>query len=239
MTKIAVALDVPTIPEALRLVDQLRGYVDYFKVGLQLLHGQGTPQVLRAMNSAVIDVMLDWKLKDISETVALAVQAISEYNVAYFNLHVSTGNESILRAFQYRGTSRVQGVTVLTSLSSEECVEIYGVDAPTKVLQFARTFADLGGHAIICSPKEASTLRDDPEVAQLERWTPGIRSLWAVKGDQSRVLSPADAMLAGADVLVIGRPITQPPAEIGSPRDAAQRIWDEIYAAGGTRSKAA
>lgn len=225
---IAVALDVNDLNKAMRLVEQLRGHVEYFKVGLELLHAEGTPNVLCAMNSVAVQLMVDWKLHDIPETVGKAVAAIRRYNVAYFNLHATTGRASIKAALENRGISMVQGVTVPTSLDDEECIEIYGATPKQKVLQFARMFAALGGHAIICSAKEARVLRDIPELASLELWTPGIRPLWAVAGDQKRVLSPADAVAAGADVLVIGRPITQPPPEIGSPVDAAKRIRDEM-----------
>ncbi|MBI4028833.1 MAG: orotidine-5'-phosphate decarboxylase [Candidatus Blackburnbacteria bacterium] len=225
--KIAVALDVPTLSQARELVVQLQGHVGYFKVGLQLLHAEGTPQVITALQSEGAELMVDWKLKDIPETVKLAVEAIRQYNVAYFNLHADTGRASISAAIAARGESKVMGVTVLTSLDDAECTEIYGAAANIKVPQFALTFVSLGGHAIICSAKEAKLLRSMPELDPAELWTPGIRPAWAAAGDQKRVLSPADAVRAGADVLIIGRPITKPPSEIGSPVEAAKRIRAE------------
>ncbi|OGY09725.1 MAG: orotidine 5'-phosphate decarboxylase [Candidatus Blackburnbacteria bacterium RIFCSPHIGHO2_01_FULL_43_15b] len=226
--RIAVALDVNQLSQALRLVEALHKEVDYFKVGLELLHAEGTPRVLAALQSAGAMLFVDWKLHDIPETVKKAVQAIAPFEVPYFNLHASTGRTSIHAAVEAAGKSRVLGVTVLTSLDDAECTEIFGAAADIKVPQFARTFVSLGGHAIICSAKEAQLLRNMPELDSAELWTPGIRPLWAAARDQKRVLSPADAVRAGADVLIIGRPITQPPGEIGSPVEAAKRIRAEI-----------
>ncbi len=226
--RIAVALDVPSLLSAHRLVAELKPHVDYFKVGLQLLHSEGTPSVLRVLQGEGARLMVDWKLHDIPETVKLAAEAIRQYNVAYFNLHATTGRASISAAITARGGSKVMGVTVLTSLDDAECTEIFGAAADIKVPQFARTFVSLGGHAIICSAKEAQLLRSMRELDSAELWTPGIRPVWAAAGDQKRVLSPADAVRAGADVLIIGRPITQPPGEIGSPVEVTKRIRAEI-----------
>jgi len=95
-------------------------------------------------------------------------------------------------------------------------------------MEFALMAKEAGCNGVICSPKELEFLRREPALASMLMVTPGVRSAWAAVGDQKRVMTPAEAIKAGASFLVIGRPITQPPVEIGSPVEAAQRIAEEI-----------
>ena len=119
-------------------------------------------------------------------------------------------------------------VTVLTSLSDSDCQLIYGAPSRDRVMEFALMAKEAGCNGVICSPKELEFLRREPALASMLMVTPGVRSAWAAVGDQKRVMTPAEAIKAGASFLVIGRPITQPPVEIGSPVEAAQRIAEEI-----------
>jgi orotidine-5'-phosphate decarboxylase len=123
------------------------------------------------------------------------------------------------------------GVTVLTSINNEECVSIFGNDSVTKVIQFAHRLVDAGADGIICSAQEVVFLDKYPQFGNFIKITPGVRPVWAAVGDQKRIMTPAEAIKAGADYLVIGRPITQPPAEIGGPVEAAKRIAEEIAGA--------
>lgn len=221
---IVVALDVDTLDKAKKLVDELAPYVGAFKIGLELMHRVGGPQATAAIHDAGGLVMYDAKLHDIPNTMAGATIAIAELGVRMFTVHASAGRESVAAAVNKAGRSKVVGVTVLTSIDTGECIEIFGAEPSVKVRQFAETLVSVHAHAIVCSAKEVGNLTDLP----LLRITPGIRPAWAEKGDQKRVLSAGDAIRAGAQVLVIGRPITNPPAEVGTPRDAARRILEEV-----------
>ncbi|MGB2762208.1 MAG: orotidine-5'-phosphate decarboxylase [Minisyncoccales bacterium] len=231
--RIIVALDVPRLDMAIELVKQLQADVGMFKVGLELLHSEGTPKVVRAVQEAagrqIGGVFVDVKLHDIPNTVAGASRAISKLGgVEMFNLHASGGIEMIRAAVQWKGKSKVLAVTVLTSLAEDVAHQIYGAPIRAKVLQLAKDAKLAGVDGIICSPQELQVLGNQQELSDLLRITPGVRPKWAVKGDQKRVTTPADAIKAGADYLVVGRPITKPPKEIGTPVEAAIKIAEEI-----------
>lgn len=225
--RIIVALDVSTAAEAERLVGQLAPYVGAFKVGLELISAIGGHVAVRCVQRAGGKVFYDGKFHDIPNTVAQAAKAVAAHNVAMFNVHCSGGIPMMRAAVQNRGEALVLGVTVLTSLDVNQTHLIYGGTPEGKVLQFAfdAQQAELGG--IICSPKELALLARE-DLANLLKVTPGVRPKWASTDDQARVMTPAEAVAAGADYLVIGRPITKPPESIGSPVDAAKRITEEI-----------
>jgi orotidine-5'-phosphate decarboxylase len=222
--RLIVALDVSDIEDAKPLIALLAPHVGMFKVGLELLTAIGAPAAVAAVREAGGRVMYDGKFNDIPNTVAGAVKAAVGHGVDLITVHASTGAESIRAAVRESGSARVIGVTVLTSIGESECFEIFG-DSPTnKVVEFAKVLVKCGAPAVVCSPREAGELRGLP----LLRITPGIRPAWAETGDQKRVLSPGDAIRGGADILVVGRPITQPPKGIGGPLEAVKRILDEI-----------
>ena len=229
--RIIVALDVDSLEKALSLVEQLHPHVGCFKAGLELLTSEGAPKVVQAIKEAGGKIFYDGKFDDIPATVAGASKAVVKLGVEMFNVHASAGRESVAKAVANKGNSRVLGVTVLTSIGSEECVSIFGDEPGPKVLQFAKMLAEVGANGIICSPQELELLGQQPELAKLLRVTPGVRPLWAAVGDQKRVMTPGEAIKAGASYLVIGRPITQPPSEIGGPVEAAKKITEEIASA--------
>lgn len=229
--KIIMALDVDRLDKALELVQQLSQHVGYFKVGLELLTSEGAPDVVRAVKVAGGKIFYDGKFDDIPNTVAGAVKAVAKMGVEMFNVHASAGPESVRAAVANKGNSLVLGVTVLTSITDEESILIFGDECRKKVLQFARLLCEVGADGIICSPQELELLGQQPELSKLLKVTPGVRPLWAAVGDQKRVMTPGEAIKAGASYLVIGRPITKPPAEIGGPVEATKRITEEIAAA--------
>jgi orotidine-5'-phosphate decarboxylase len=148
-----------------------------------------------------------------------------------FNVHASCGIEAMMAAVKNKGQSQVLAVTVLTSLEENNAHLIFGSPSKAKVIQFARDAMLAGIDGIICSPQELELLGKQKELAGLRKVTPGVRPEWASVGDQKRIITPGDAILAGATELVIGRPITKPPSEVGAPVDAAKRIAEEIAAA--------
>ena len=222
--KIIVALDVATEKKALDLVDKLRGDISFFKVGLQLYTGAG-PEVVRQIRATGAKVFLDLKLHDIPNTVARAVESAAELGVQMLTIHLSGATEMIRAAMAARkeGTS-VLGVTVLTSLTDESIQEIGITEGINKhVLRLTQLGVSARIDGIVASPFEVQTLRagfgDKIKIV-----TPGVRPGWAEPGDQKRFMTPRDALAAGADYLVIGRPIT---AHL-KPHQAVAIILDEL-----------
>lgn len=226
--RIIVALDVNDLDEVESLVRELAPHVGYFKVGLQLLTSVGAPKVVEFLHSLNGRVFLDGKFDDIPNTVGEAAQAVSLLGVAMFNVHASAGIEAMMAAVHHKRNSCVLAVTVLTSLEENNAHLIFGAPSKAKVLQLARDAKLAGVDGIICSPQELELLAKQKELGEFLKVTPGVRPEWAAVGDQKRVMTPGDAIAAGATALVIGRPITKPPKEVGGPADAAQRIAEEI-----------
>lgn len=231
--KIIVALDVPNLKEAGKLVSDLAPYVGCFKVGLELLTAEGAPNVVDFVNSLGGEVFYDGKFADIPNTVGGAARAAAEMKVKMFNVHASAGIGAMMEAVANKGTSLVLAVTVLTSLEENNAYLVFGGPSKAKVLQLARDAKLAGCDGIICSPQELEFLGKQKELDGLLRVTPGVRPVWASTDDQKRVMTPGEAIKAGADYLVIGRPITKPPAEIGSRVDAVKLIQEEIAEAMG------
>src|SRR3989338_2042715 len=208
--RIIVALDVSSLGEAEPLVKELAPYVGCFKAGLQLLTSVGAPKVVEFLSGLGGKVFLDGKFGDIPNTMGEAAQAAASLGVAMFNVHASAGIEAMMAAVQHKGNSQVLAVTVLTSLEENNAYLIFGAPSKAKVLQFARDARIAGVDGVICSPQELELLGKQKELTGLLKVTPG------------------DAIAAGATALVIGRPITKPPKEVGKPADAARRIAEEI-----------
>lgn len=253
--RIIVALDVATPDEAIGLVRALRDHVGCFKIGLQFITAMLKSIIVPREREAISNltdirilfaelqdnIFWDGKLNDIPNTVAGAVIEINNIRVKMFNVHASSGAKAIAEASKVKGKSLLLGVTVLTSLSHDDCSSIFGDSSAPKVFQFAKMVMDNGGDGIVCSALELENIRwHQGRYKIFEKLPlmviPGIRPEWASMGDQKRVMTPGEAIKAGADYLVIGRPITKPPVEIGGPVEAAKRIAVEIeQAQGGVR----
>jgi orotidine-5'-phosphate decarboxylase len=207
--KIIVALDVATAAEALRLADLLADHVGLFKVGLQAYTAEG-PALIRPLSSLGPKVFLDLKLHDIPNTVAKAVEAAGELGVRMLTLHLSGGSEMIRGAVSARSDNMLLlGVTVLTSSIDETLAET-GITGKTgdQVLRLAHLGVAAGIDGLVASPHEARRLRAEFG-EKIKIVTPGIRPAGAAAGDQKRFATPREAIEAGADYLVIGRPITR------------------------------
>jgi orotidine-5'-phosphate decarboxylase len=225
--RIIVALDVPSERDALRLADQLAGAVGLFKVGLQLFTACG-PSLIAALHERGAKVFLDLKFHDIPNTVAHAVESAAHLGVAMTTLHLSGGSAMCQAAAAAAATHPAPplllGVTVLTS-SSEATLRETGVDSPVEpqVLRLAALGRAAGLRGLVASPLEIGPLRS-AHGNGLTLVIPGVRPAGSDPGDQHRIMTPAAAVAAGADYLVIGRPITAAP----SPRDAAEQIAASI-----------
>lgn len=239
--RILVALDVSTLPDALTLVAELRDRVGGFKVGLELCTSEGVPSVVETIAAMGMNVFLDLKLKDIPNTVAATVRNLARNaspNVRMLTLHCDGGSTMLRAAVEAaRETSPTPplllGVTVLTSLDSAALKAELGVTESLEeyVARLARLAQSAGLDGVVASPHEVAAIKQACGPTFLAV-TPGVRPTWAGSADQRRVMTPAEALRAGADYLVIGRPITAAPTEIGGPAAAADRIVEELLAGG-------
>ena len=220
--KIIVALDVASEKEALQLVNDLHSEVAMFKVGLQLYTATG-PGLVGGI-SLLSRIFLDLKLHDIPNTVGKAVESAGTRGVEMLTIHLTGGSEMIRAATAAKGKTLILGVTVLTS-SDEQTLREIGVSGQVdeQVLRLARLGVDNGIDGIVASPHEIKALRAEFG-NRIKIVVPGIRPSWATAGDQKRFMTPREAIEAGADYLVVGRPITAQK----NPKEALEKILDEI-----------
>jgi orotidine-5'-phosphate decarboxylase len=222
--KIIVALDVPARADALRLVEQLSPRISIFKVGLQLYTAEG-PAIVRTILEKGAKVFLDLKLHDIPNTVARAVESANKLGVQMLTIHLSGGRAMIEAAVAARDDSlALLGVTVLTSIDQSALRET-GVETELgqHVLNLAQLGVESGIDGLVASPKEVAMLRAKVG-PRTKLVVPGVRPDWADPADQKRVMTPGEALRAGADYLVIGRPITGH----RDPVEAVDKICDEL-----------
>ena len=206
--RLIVALDLPSVTDAERMVSRLDGVVSHYKVGLQLALAGGL-ELARDLAADGRPVFLDMKLLDIGATVGHAVESAARLGVSMLTVHAyPQAMRAAVSAAQGSGL-RLLAVTVLTSMDAGDLDEAgYGaVNPATLVRRRAEQARDAGMGGIVCSAAEASIVRSTvgPDMGVV---TPGIRPAGAAPGDQKRVVSPADALAAGASHLVVGRPIT-------------------------------
>lgn len=207
--KLIIALDVAGKAEALQLVSLLTNRVSLFKIGLQL-YTAGGPEIVRAVRDAGGRVFLDLKLHDIPNTVEHAVAAAAELGVEMLTLHASGGSAMLAAAVNGARDSDLLllGVTVLTSSNGETLRETGVAGAvPEQVARLAQLALNAGIGGVVASPHELEILRDRFGT-RLKIITPGVRPSWSASGDQKRFTTPRAALAAGADYLVIGRPVT-------------------------------
>lgn len=225
--RLIVALDFESADAAARLAEKLRGRVGMFKVGSQLFTAEG-PVVARYLIAQGEKVFLDLKFHDIPNTVRAAARAAAELGVGMLNVHASGGRKMMeaglegARSAVRPGGARplVLAVTVLTSLGSEDLEELGVEGAPEDaVVRLARLAQQAGLDGVVASPREIAALRRacGPRFVIV---TPGIRPAAAASNDQARIATPESAIQAGADYLVVGRPIT----EAADPAAAAEAI---------------
>jgi orotidine-5'-phosphate decarboxylase len=226
-SRLIVALDVSSSAEAQRIVQQVGDSAQIFKVGKQLFTAEG-PQLVRDLVASGRKVFLDLKFHDIPNTVSGAVTEAAKLGVSMLTVHGSGGSKMLKSAAEASALSMskplVLAVTVLTSLSDADLAELsVAVDVKTQVLRLAKLAVKAGCGGVVASAQEARQLRDELGTG-FAIVTPGVRPTGASVGDQARVVTPAEAIRAGATHIVVGRPIT----EASDPRKAAREIVEQL-----------
>jgi orotidine-5'-phosphate decarboxylase len=205
---IAVALDAPDVETAARWAMAVTPHVSVVKVGLELFCRTGPSVVETVRGGSGVDLFLDLKLHDIPNTVGAAAKAVARLKPRYLTVHASGGPEMVKAAVESAPEVTIAAVTVLTSLSSQGLDQV-GLQGPPldAVRRLAALAVGAGAGALVCSPMEVAAVR--AEVGSgVVLITPGVRPVGADTQDQARVATPQQALADGADLLVIGRPIT-------------------------------
>ncbi len=221
--RLIVGLDVPTLREAETIVDKLSDDILFYKIGYQLAFAGGL-EFARDLAASGKKIFLDMKLLDIDNTVASGVENIAKMGMSMLTLHAyPKAMRAAVEAAKGSGLCLL-GVTVLTSMDEGDLIEAgYEYDPHTLVLRRAEQARAAGMGGIVCSAEEARAVRKviGPDMALV---TPGIRPAGADRGDQKRVMTPADALKAGSSHLVVARPIVKAP----DPKEAARTILAEM-----------
>ena len=224
--RLIVALDVPDALSGLKLAGDIGDAVQFYKIGLGMLTGGGLALANELKEEHGKRIFLDMKLFDIGATVEAAVRGLAQFDLDFLTVH---GDPYVVRAAREGAGVRdlqILAVTILTSLEradlDEACLKPGAV--PDLVVERAGRAFEAGAHGVIASPNEAAAIRALPEAAGKLIVTPGVRPAGADAGDQKRIATPAAAIAAGADHVVVGRPVWQSP----DPRAAALAIQAEL-----------
>ncbi|MDO8496489.1 MAG: orotidine-5'-phosphate decarboxylase [bacterium] len=212
--KIIVALDTRSLSKAKKLVKTLWPRVKFFKIGLEMINTGQAPELIKFVHKLNGKVFYDAKLNDIPNTVGGAAKVISGLGVWGFTIHSSSGREAIRTAVEKSGKAKVIGVTTLTSIASV---------SRRNIIKSAEMLIEEGVDGIVCSVQEVIFLKKFKKILI----TPGIRPAWANINEQKRTATPRKAIEVGADYIVIGRPVTNPPVGM-SQDEALDLILDDI-----------
>jgi orotidine-5'-phosphate decarboxylase len=205
---LAVALDAPDLDTAARWADLVTPHVSTLKVGLELYLRYGPDAVASVRGARGADVFLDLKLHDIPGTVGRAARALRRVRPDLLTVHAAAGADALKAAVQALPETKIVGVTVLTSLSLRDLGEIgFNGSVSDAVLRLAVLAVRAGVRGLVCSPQEVAVVRAEvgPDITLV---TPGVRLAGQSRDDQARTATPQEALSAGADLLVVGRPIT-------------------------------
>jgi orotidine-5'-phosphate decarboxylase len=221
--RLIAALDTPSRAAADALVGKLDGVPSWVKIGLELFCAEG-PSIVRELSARGLAIMLDLKLHDIPETVGRATANVAGLGAGLLTVHASGGHAMLEAAVKAAGDMRILAVTVLTSLDDSDLAQI-GAMAPVAdlVKKRAQLAVAAGCHGIVASPHEVAILREVVP-ADFLVVTPGVRPEGSPAGDQKRVMTPRQARAAGADLVVIGRPLR----DSQNPAATARAIVEEL-----------
>ncbi|MEQ9258230.1 MAG: orotidine-5'-phosphate decarboxylase [Roseovarius sp.] len=224
--RLIVAIDLPNALEGLNLAERLGDTVNFYKIGLGMLTGGGLALANELKQDHGKRIFLDMKLFDIGATVEAAVRGLAQFDLDFLTVH---GDPHVVRAAKEGAAGKgmkILGVTILTSLDRADLDEglMQPGDVPELVVERAARAFEAGADGVICSPNEAAAIRALPGAEGRLIVTPGVRPEGSAMGDQKRVATPANALAAGADHIVVGRPVWAAP----DPAEAARAILAEI-----------
>ncbi len=224
--RLIVALDVPNALEALQLAEGIGDAVSFYKIGLGMLTGGGLALANELKQEHGKRIFLDMKLFDIGQTVENAVRGLAQFNLDFLTVH---GDPHVVRAAKEGAAGKdlqILAVTILTSLdrSDLDAGLMQAGDVADLVVERAAKAFEAGADGVIASPNEAARIRALPQAKGRLIVTPGVRPAGSAGDDQKRIATPANAVAAGADHIVVGRPVWRAP----SPRAAAQAIQAEL-----------
>ena len=224
--RLIVGLDVPNALAGLALAEQLGDSVSFYKIGLGMLTGGGLALANELKDEHGKRIFLDMKLFDISATVEAAVRGLAQFNLDFLTVHGDPHVVKAARAGAEGSSLQILAVTVLTSLDRADldAAQIKEGSIPDLVTERAGRAFDAGAHGVIASPWEAAAIRALPEAEGRLIVTPGVRPAGSALGDQKRVKTPAEAIKAGADHIVVARPVVAAP----DPKAAAAAILSEL-----------
>jgi orotidine-5'-phosphate decarboxylase len=221
--RLIVALDVPSVEVALRLVTRLGRTVSFYKIGYQLGYAGGLAFAHQLIDDGK-QVFLDFKLHDIGNTVEKGVESIAKMGASFLTVHGYPQTMKAAAAGKGSSKLKILAVTVLTSYDDNDLAQAgYRTKVGELAAMRAQQARDAGVDGLVCSPEEVGNLRELVGGGMV-LVTPGIRPAGSAAGDQKRIMTPAKAIAAGADHLVVGRPIT----EAADPKAAAEAILAEI-----------
>ena len=205
---IAVALDAPNLDTAARWANLVTPHVSTVKIGLELYLRYGPEAVASVRGASNVAVFLDLKLNDIPATVAGAARSVARLRPELLTVHAVGGMAAVRAAVEAAPDTKIVAVTVLTSLGDTD-LERLGVAGPVgdAVLRLAALAVEAGARGLVCSPREVAAVRAEVG-SDITLITPGVRPAGSEANDQARIATPEEALQAGADLLVIGRPIT-------------------------------
>jgi orotidine-5'-phosphate decarboxylase len=221
--RLIVALDLPSVKAAETMVSRLGDTVSFYKIGYQLAFAGGIP-FAAGLIAAGKQIFLDLKLHDIANTVTQGVESVAQLGASFLTVHAYPQTMKAAVDGKHGSTLRILAVTVLTSYDDADLAAAgYDMDVGELAAARAAQARDIGIDGLVCSAEEATRLRAiaGPGMVLV---TPGIRPAGSASGDQKRVMTPGNAIAAGADYLVVGRPIV----EAVDPKVAAERIVSEI-----------
>jgi orotidine-5'-phosphate decarboxylase len=232
MNPLILALDTDDLDIACSWIEATNGSIRTYKAGLEFFLSFGSEGIAKLRTAGDFDLFLDLKLHDIPHTVAGATSAVAHINPKFLTVHASGGAAMIASAVAAAPAIDITAVTILTSLDAPALEQIGFASSPMEsAVNLAQLAVKAGAKAIVSSPHEVRAIRENVGT-QVAIITPGVRPAGSALGDQSRVMTPRDAIAAGSTYLVIGRPITSLHHEGGDAmRNRAQEILDEATSA--------
>lgn len=226
---IILALDTKDLDTAKKWIETTNGSIDIYKFGLEFYLKFGAAGLKELSSAGDFEVFLDLKLHDIPNTVALSIKSVSDLAPKFLTVHASGGGAMIKAASEAGPDISITAVTILTSLSDSDLVDIgFAKDTKSSAKVLAKLAVSNGARSIVCSPFEASEIRAIVG-NEIEIITPGVRPPGSDLGDQKRVMTPKEAITAGANYIVVGRPITDlAKISLDEMRDGASSILESL-----------